>query len=60
MERKIYVYGHGDTSAEGFPAEPDFVRWIEDEVMTKYEGRYRHTQAKDAISREYHANNNER
>lgn len=48
MARDIFVFGHGDKSAKGFPTEPAIVDYLEGGIFREEEGRYRHTLKRQA------------
>jgi hypothetical protein len=44
----IIVYGQGDKSSDGFPTKEDLIRFIERDVFSKDQSRYRYTQNTNA------------
>ena len=45
-QRRIIIYGHGDTTQEGFPTEDHIKDYIAGEIFRKYGGRYQYSQQK--------------
>src|SRR5271154_4832494 len=48
MDRNIIIYGHNDDPESGFSSAEDVRDYIEDEIFSEANGRYRYVQRKDA------------